>query len=109
VQTIVQVICLKGESLRDSIVNDSELSDFGLAVHERLKRSRSKGWAKIRSSQSDRRGALNIEWNPDTHILLCRIVNRGDGRPDLILGDFVSYLFQRYRRRIKMININSPR
>ena len=107
-QTIVQVICSNGGSLRDSIVNDAKLSDFGLAVRGKLKQGRPQGWAKIYSVQSSRRGALNIEWNPDTRILLCRVVNRGGGRPDLVLGDFVSYLFHRYRRRIRVINIINP-
>jgi len=107
-QTIVQVICSKGRSLRDSIVNDSKLSDFGLSVREKLKHGRQQGWAKIHSVHSDRQGALNIEWNSDTRILLCRVVNRGAGRPDLVLGDFVRYLFHRYPRRIRMINIITP-
>jgi hypothetical protein len=51
------------------------------------------------------RGALNIEGDADTSILLCRVVNRGAGRPHLILGDFVDYLFHRLRRRIEAVNI----
>jgi len=104
-QTIVQVICSKGTSLRDAIVKDSKLSDFLLEVLKEKTPGRPQGWAKIRSSQSDRQGVLNIEWNSDTHILLCRVVNRAAGRPDQILGDFVAYLFHRHRRRIRAVNI----
>ena len=104
-QTIVQVICSKGPSLRDSIVNDSRLSDFGFDVSEKLRSGRQKGWAKIHSTRADRWGALNIEWDADTRILLCRVVNRQKGRPDLVLGDFVSYLLRRYHRRITVINV----
>jgi hypothetical protein len=107
-QTIIQVICSKGTSLRDSIVNDSKLSEFGLAVREKQKPGRPQGWAKIHSTRSDRWGALNLEWDSDTHILLCRVVNRRKRRPDLVLGDFVSYLLRRYQRRITVINILAP-
>ena len=107
-QTIVQVICSKGPSLRDSIVNDAKLSDFGLAVSEKLKSGRQKGWAKIHSTRSDRWGALNIEWDSDTRILVCRVVNRQKGRPDLVLGDFVSYLLRRHHRRVTVINVFPP-
>jgi len=104
-QTLVQVVCQRGRSLRDSIVNDRQIAKFGLAVHEKLRPGRRGGWAKVHSTAPDRRGALNIEWDADANILLCRVINRGAGRPDLVLGDFVGYLFQRHRRRIKAVNI----
>jgi hypothetical protein len=104
-QTLVQVICSKGPSLRDSIVNDPRLSRYGLVIQKKHQPGRQHGWAKIHSIASDRRGALNIEWDADTSILLCRVVNRGAGRPNLILGDFVDYLFHRFRRRIEAVNI----
>src|SRR5215471_16490676 len=104
-QTIVQVVCARGKSLRDSIVNDSHITDFDLAVYSKLKPGRKRGWAKVRSTAPNRRGALNIEWDGDANILLCRLINRGAGRPNLVLGDFVCYLFQRHHRRIKAVNI----
>ena len=88
-QTLVQVVCSKGKSLRDVIVNDSKLQDFGLVTQKKQQPGRRHGWAKIRSTDSDRQGALNIEWDADTSILLCRVVNRGAGRPNRVLGDFV--------------------
>jgi hypothetical protein len=87
------------------IVNDSKLAHFGLVTQKKHQPGRRHGWAKIRSSEADRRGALNIEWDADTSILLCRVVNRGAGRPNRVLGDFVDYLFQRWRRRIEAVNI----
>jgi hypothetical protein len=108
-QAIVQVICRKGPSLRESIVNDDKRLDvFGLKVSGKLKSGRQKGWAKIHSTRSDRWGALNIEWDSDTCILLCRVVNRRKGSPELALGDFVAYLLRHYRRRITIINIVPP-
>ena len=104
-QTIVQVVCSKGESLRDVIVNDAKLSNFGLVIQKKQQPGRRHGWAKIRSSEPDRRGALNVEWDADTRILLCRVVNRGAGRPNRVLGDFVDHLFYRWRRRIEGVNI----
>lgn len=104
-QTLVQVVCSKGKSLRDVIVNDGKLEQFGLVTQKKQQPGRRHGWAKIRSSEPDRRGALNIEWDADTSILLCRVVNRGPGRPNRVLGDFVDYLFHRFRRRIEAVNI----
>ena len=104
-QTLIQVVCSRGKSLRDVITNDKRLSDFGLETHKKQQPGRRHGWAKIRSSESDRQGALNIEWHGDTNILLCRVVNRGSGRPNRVIGDFVDYLFQCHRRRIQAVNI----
>jgi hypothetical protein len=104
-QTIVQLICSRGPSLRDLVVNDSKLAEFGLAVRERLNPRRRHGWAKIRSTRDGRSGAVNIEWDGDARILLCRVVNRRRGRPELILGDLVAYLVRRHRRRITALNV----
>lgn len=41
-------------------------------------------------------------------MLLCRVVNKGGGTPELVLGDFVAYLLRYYRRRITVINIVPP-
>jgi hypothetical protein len=86
-------------------VNDAALEDYHLRVDEKQRPGRSKGWAKLHSILPNRRGALNIEWDADTSILLCRVVNRGAGRPHLILGDFVDYIFHRHRKRIEAVNV----
>ena len=104
-QTLIQVICSKGTSLRDAIVNDPKLEKFGLETQKKQQPGRRHGWAKLRSTDAARRGALNIEWDADTGILICRVVNRGSGRPDAVVGDFVGYLFKRFRRRIQAVNI----
>jgi hypothetical protein len=36
---------------------------------------------------------------------LCRVITRGKGRPNLIIGDFVDFLLHHFRRRIRAINI----
>lgn len=104
-QTLVQVVCSRGKSLRDAIVKDSALSDFALVVIKEQDPNRPHGWAKLKSTANDRRGALNIEWDSDTRIMLCRVVNRGAGRPHLIIGDFVDFLLRRFRNRITSIHI----
>jgi len=48
---------------------------------------------------------LNIEWDSDTQVLLCRVITRGSGKPNLIIGDFVDYLMRRFPKRIQTINI----
>jgi hypothetical protein len=48
---------------------------------------------------------VNIEWDADTKVLICRVVTRGRGKPNLIIGDFIDYLLKRFSRRIEAINI----
>lgn len=54
-------------------------------------------WLKRHSEKTGR--------DANTSILLCRVVNRGAGRPNRVSGDFVDYLFQRCRGRIQAVNI----
>lgn len=104
-QVLVQVVCSKGLSLRQAILRDRKLVDYGLVVTEHKRQGRPHGWAKVHSTFNGRHGALNIEWDSDTSVLLCRVVTRGSGSPNLIIGDFVDYLMRRFRRRITAINI----
>lgn len=104
-QLLVQVVCKKGPSLRERISIDKKLGEFEFEVREQKRKGRAKGWTKIRSTLPDRWGALNLEWDADTSVLICRIVNRRQGTPNKIVGDFVDYLFERHRRRIQAINI----
>jgi hypothetical protein len=104
-QTLVQVVCSKGPSLREAIASDRQLAKRGLALKEHHRPGRQHGWAKVHSTLDGRRGAINIEWDGDTNILLCRIVTRGGNKPNLIIGDFVDYLLRRFSRRIEAINI----
>lgn len=104
-QILIQVICSKGRSLRQEIVKDRKLDRYGLSVSEEKRPGRPHGWAKVHSTSYDRHGAINIEWEAKTRVLLCRVVTRGAGKPYLIIGDFVDYLLQRFARRIITINI----
>ena len=104
-QTVIQVITTGSGSLREKIMTDPQLQRFDLIPTEHQRPGRPHGWAKIHSTSPDRYGALNLEWDGDTSLLLCRVVTRGAGRPNLIIGDFVDYLLRRYSRRIEAINI----
>jgi hypothetical protein len=104
-QLIVQVICSRGKSLRDTIAKDGRLEDDSLEVTEQKRSGRRHGWTKVHSTLPNRHGAINVEWDADTNILVCRVVTRGRGKPNLIVGDFVGYLLRRYRGRIQAINI----
>jgi hypothetical protein len=105
VQILVQVVCTKGSSLRRRIATDAKLADFNLEVSEQKRSGRPHGWAKVHSTVEDRHGAINIEWDADTCVLICRVVTRGKGKPNLIIGDFVDYLLRRFTSRIQAINI----
>lgn len=104
-QTVVQVVCTHGRSLRDAIANDPRLARHDLEIIQEKKPGRSPGWTKLRTTESHRGGSMNVQWDSATSILTCRVINRGSGRPNLIIGDFVDYLLSRYRRRIKLMTV----
>jgi len=105
VQTLVQVICTPGASVRDAIANDPKLDAHDFEILLERKAGRAPGWTKLRSRARDRRGSINIQWNAATKVLSCRVVNKGSGKPNLIIGDFVNYLLRRHRRRVKIITV----
>jgi hypothetical protein len=102
-QTILQVHASKAPSLRSSIENDRKLANHGLIILREKTPGRKPGWAKLRSTDLAKKGTINLEWDADTGILTCRIVNRATGRPDSLAGDFVSYLLARHSSRIRFL------
>lgn len=104
-QILVQVICSRGLSLRDAVRTHPKLSAYDLQVIEHQKPGRPHGWSKVHSTSSRVHGAINLEWDADTAILLCRVVTKGKGRPNLIIGDFVDFLIRHFSKRIQAINI----
>lgn len=101
-QLIIQVISFQRDSLRNRIVNDNKLKDYGLYVVEKKKVGRPHGWAKLHSLEPHRDGAINIEWSGRAKMLICR-VTRESLRPSGITGDFVEYLLARYRTHIMAV------
>lgn len=104
-QTLVEVYCKRGTSLREAIANDSRLARHGLEVLKAHQPGRAPGWAKLRGTRPDRQGTVNFEWDASTHVLRCRVVNRGRGKPNLIVGDLVDYLLARHRTRILVMMV----
>ena len=105
-QTLIQVFC-KGNlsSLRKKIANDEKLEDYNLYVLQQKNYYRSGGWLKLRAGGTT--GTLNIEWDAKTKILWTRVINKAQGKPDKVVGDFVSYLIGRHNKIIKAIHIVS--
>jgi hypothetical protein len=60
---------------------------------------------KVKSSERGIWGALNVSWDAGTRSLTCRVVNRRYGTPHAIIGRFVAFLLEHYRKRIKLISI----
>lgn len=110
-QTIVQVMCTAGRSLRDLIGADDKIEQYGLKVTSQQTAGRSPGWSKLHSVRDvPLPGAINLEWNPRTETLSCRIVTRGGGkRPSPIVGDLINYLLRHYTSRILTVTINPRR
>jgi hypothetical protein len=107
-QTVVQVFCTPGRSLRDAISGDRRLQGHDLGVVAARKPGRNPGWLKLRSLHPERPGAVNVEWNRDLRLLTCRIVTKLRNRPNMIASDLVGYLLSRHWRRIESITI-APR
>ncbi len=104
-QILIQTVCTRGRSLREAIVGDQRIGRHDLQVLQQKRPGRSRGWAKLKSTLPDRHGAINLEWDADTSILISRVVTRGKGRPNLIIGDYIDYLLARHARRIQAINV----
>ena len=104
-QILIQVVCSKGRSLREAIAGDARLERHDLQVVHQKRPGRPRGWAKLRSALPDRHGAINLEWDADTHVLISRVVTRGKGKPSPIIGDYIAYLLARHARRVQAINI----
>ena len=104
-QVLVQAVCTRGPSMRDAVARHPKLQDHYLRVTEQKRQGRSRGWTKGRSTDPGRHGAINLEWDADTSVLVSRVVTRGRGKPNLIIGDFVDFLLRRFRTRIQAINI----
>ena len=104
-QTLIHIYCVKGPSLRERIAADRRLPRHLLQVVKQQQQGRAPGWMKIRSTSADRRGAINVEWDATSSVLKCRIVNRGTGKPHLIVGDFLEYVLARHRNRVRTIAI----
>jgi hypothetical protein len=101
-QTIIHAYCRSGSSLRDKIAKDgTRLSKFSLDVVSQKSPTRSRGWSKLKSLDG-KDGAINVEWDQDARVLICRVVTRG-GNPAPIIADFVEYLMSRHFGRIRTL------
>jgi len=106
-QIVVIVHCTKGRSVRDAIVSTLSSSHIEpLVVSETERKTRNPGWTKIHSSDQ-KRGAINIRWEGSSSTLECRVVTRGSQKTSPVLGDFVTYLMNNHRTRIKAITVTS--
>lgn len=103
-QTVMQIACTKGKSLRDAIANDDKLK-YKFKILTEKKQGRKPGWTSIRSIDSNLRGTIKIQWSASTHFLTCRVVNKGAGRPNQIIGAFIEYILGKHKKRIKLITI----
>jgi len=104
-QILIQTVCTKGRSLREAIASDLRIGRHDLQVVQQKRPGRARGWAKLRSTLPDRHGAINLEWDADTNVLISRVVTKGKGKPHAIIGDYIDYLLARHARRVQAINV----
>jgi hypothetical protein len=104
-QTVIHLFCKAGQSLRDRVGKDEHrLAKFGLYVESQKSLTRRGGWTKVKSHDRSRDGAINVEWDGDARVMVCRVVTRG-GDPASIVGDFVDYLLSYHFSRIRMLTL----
>ena len=101
-QIIISAICTHGGSLREAIGVDRRLEKFGLRLDRMQIPGRHPGWLKLHSAKEER-GAINVVWDSQAHILTARVITRRTSRPSPIVGDFITYLLARHRTRIRVI------
>jgi hypothetical protein len=101
-QTSIQVFSKGTKSLRDKVLNDSRLVDFGLTVKEQKRATRSPGWSKIQMGRNP--GVINLEWHKASQTLICRIITRKTN-PHQIAGAFISFLLARFYKQIVSIRV----
>lgn len=102
-QTVIQIVSSRTDSLRERIVNDPDLGAFGLEVDKEKKKGRSHGWAKLYGHGAQ--GALNLQWLAAPRALLGRIITKGDSCPAQLAGTFLCYVLARYRDEIRAVHI----
>ena len=104
-QTVIQIACTSGPSLRDIVVRDERrLAKFNLIVSEKKRQTRHRGWAKLHGTAQDANGAINVQWIASSQVLLCRVVTH-KLNPGPLSGDLMRYLLSTHRRRVQSIHI----
>ena len=101
-QILVQVLCTKGPSVRQSIADDGRIDQFALQVTKEAQPGRAPGWMKLHATD-DTRGVLNVEWDTQSSVLSARVITRGSRKPSKIVGDFINYMLQRHSARVQSI------
>jgi hypothetical protein len=103
-QIQLQAFSRRPMSLRKAITDDLTSREHEV-LHVEAKKSidRKPGWAKI----SGRRlpGAINLEWDGNTHMLTARAIAKRGNKPHKLLAVFLEYLIQRHGKKIASINI----
>jgi hypothetical protein len=101
-QIVISAICTNGPSLRQAIGDDPRLERYLLRLDKKQTPGREPGWLKLHSAGL-RRGAINVVWDGQAHILTARVVTRGATRASGIVGDFINYLLSRHAGRVNAI------
>jgi len=109
-QTVIQVLCKKGKSLREVITKDQQIENepYRLKRKKCKSPSRPNGWTEV-SSLDRSPGALKIEWDASAQTLICRVITKLGNSPSSIVGNFVSYLVARHSKRFVTIIISTIR
>ena len=103
-QIQMQAFCKKRGSLRQFITRDLHLVDHEKLYVTQFKAfDRPSGWAKLKARGV--RGVINIKWDGSLKMLTARAIAEKGNYPHELLGIFVAYLVENYRKQITGINI----
>jgi hypothetical protein len=103
-QIVIQAACSRGRSMRDLIARDPKIEDYQLTLSESKRPTRPRGWAKLHGLSQDLPGAVNVQWDAASNVLLCRVVTR-TRNPGALAGQVLGYLLSHHRRRLQAIHV----
>ena len=72
-------------------------------MQERQNPQRYRGWAKVIGKGLP--GAINLEWDPKSHMLVVRAIAEKGNTPYQLLGIFLAYLMERHGKKVASINM----
>lgn len=105
-QILIQVVTTTDRtSLRTEISKAGRVEAFGLRVAYTRKSGRKNGWAKIKSADKAKLGAINVRWNASLALLMCVVTTRADSMPSALMSDFLNYILHDYGAEIASINV----
>ena len=92
-------------SLRSEISKSDRMESFGLRLAYSRKLGRKNGWTKLKSSDKEVLGAVNVRWDASLALMMCVVTTRTDSMPSALMAAFLHYILADYGHEIASVNI----